>query len=64
MCEAYNYSKKILKLFNEVEETYKGFVEELSNLDKQQSDILHFIEEGNFNAYQGFLYSKKIQEIS
>ena len=59
MCEAVIYSTKIQELFIEAEEKSQCFAKKLSNLDLQEQDVLHFIEQGNFNAYQGFMYSKK-----
>jgi hypothetical protein len=44
-------------------ESTKELVEELSRVDKMQSDVLHIIEFLNFNASEGFKFSKMLQVI-
>lgn len=52
-------TEKLNILENLPSQTYSN----LSTLDKEQSDVLHMIEFGNFNACEGYKLAKRLQEI-
>ena len=63
MCLAEKYSNQFIDLCQEVTDEFNRVEKELSKMDLAEQDILHFIENENFNASQGFMYAKKLQEI-
>lgn len=63
MCLADNYSKQLISLYEEIIEQHNNVVKELKDIELIHNDIEHIIENENFNASQGFMYAKKLQEI-
>lgn len=63
MCKAQILSKTILNAYQESQNYIDGLYQRLSELDKTQQDLLHFIENDNFNACEGYFYAKQIQEV-
>lgn len=63
MCKAQVLSKTILNAYQESQNYIDGLYQRLSELDKTQQDLLHFIENDNFNACEGYFYAKQIQEV-
>ena len=57
------YYEKIIKLAHEIESKQRMLNEILSNLDKQQEDILHTIECGKYNAVQGATMLKMLKKV-
>ncbi|MEW9093719.1 MAG: hypothetical protein AB2417_01445 [Clostridiaceae bacterium] len=63
MCRPVEIIEQIIKSCDELEDLFKESTAKLSLLDRMQQDVLHAIEGNNFNAYHGYLYAKKLQEI-
>lgn len=63
MCKAKEYSEKFLELYKQVEKDFKELSKELSKYDLMEEDILHLIENNNFNVVNGYYYAKRLQEI-
>jgi hypothetical protein len=63
MCHAKILGEKLLELTNEIKQKLIDCNNQLSNIDVQISDVLHYIENENFNACQGFIYAKKLKEL-
>ena len=57
------YYEKIIKLAHEIESKQKVLNSILSELDKQQEDILHAIECGKYDAVQGATMLKMLKKI-
>lgn len=58
-----SYADKMLALFNEMEYKCQALIKQLSEVDMKVSDVLHYIEDGNFNACQGYIYCKQIEVL-
>lgn len=62
MCKAKDYSEQLLTIFNNINEDFKTLSNELSQADLSQQDILHMIENENFNASRGYELAKMIHD--
>lgn len=63
MCKAKEYSEKFLELYKQVEKDFKELSEEQKKYDLMEEDVLHMIENSNFNVVNGYYYAKRLQEI-
>lgn len=63
MCQAKKLGEQVMQLTNNINKILLEYNRQLSNLDIQISDILHFIENENFNASQGYGYAKKLKQL-
>lgn len=63
MCVAKGYAKQIESTYKDASKEYKQLRKQLSKFDIIQQDILHEIETGNFNAAQGYMMAKSLQNI-
>lgn len=64
MCNVNEILNDLIKIIDKVNEEYENSKNELAKLDKMRSDILHLIEnKDNFNAAEGYKYSKALQFI-
>lgn len=63
MCMALDYLNKIDNIFTEIQTKKEALTSELSKVDLELEDFLHYVEFENFNACQGYKYAKKIQEL-
>jgi len=63
MCKAKNYSEQLLEIFNNIKQDYNDLNNELSQADLKQQDILHKIENTNFNACDGYKLAKMIHDV-
>lgn len=63
MCQAKKLGEQIIELTNEIHNILVEYNKQLSNIDTQISDVLHFIENENFNAAQGYGYAKKLKQL-
>lgn len=57
------YIESINNIIQEIEHKKEDMKEELSNFDKQVSDIHHYIEFGKFNAYEGWKAFSMLQAV-
>lgn len=62
MCKARNYSEQLLKIYNNINNDFISLNNELRQADLLEQDLLHTIEAGNFNAFQGYKLSKMIHD--
>lgn len=60
---AVDYLNKIDGIFTEIKTKKETLTKELSKVDLELEDFLHFVERDNFNACQGYKYAKRIQEL-
>ena len=51
------------RFYSSVTHDYEDARNRLSNIDKLESDILHYVELGNYNAAQGSQLIKKLKEV-
>jgi len=58
-----DYASEIKKLIFESENKYKKLKEELSKLDLESTDILHYLEFHKINAYDGWVFANKLKDI-
>ena len=63
MNAATDYLNRITEVVNQADNEYKALAKQLSRLDLETQDVLHFIENENFNASQGFNLAKQLKEI-
>jgi len=63
MCLAKDYTDQLLSIYNSIESDFDILSKKLSNIDIEAQKILHQLENINFNAYQGYLFCKQLQEI-
>ena len=50
-------------VLNKIDKAFQDIKSEKSRLDLLREDILHFLEDDNFNASQGYQYAKALQKI-
>jgi len=62
MCKAKEYSEKLLDIYNSINSDFSHYSEELSQADLYEQDILHIIENGGFNASEGYKLAKMIYD--
>ena len=55
--------KELLELFGGTDERFSELTNKLSNVDKEITDVQHYIEFGQFNCYQGWLCFKMLQNL-
>jgi hypothetical protein len=58
-----DYTLEIKKLIFESEEKYRKLKDELSKLDLESTDILHYLEFHKINAYDGWFFANKLKDI-
>lgn len=63
MCKAIEYSNKVLKVYDEISKDFSILCDEQSKTDLMIQDILHTIENTNFNASEGYKYAKQLKDI-
>lgn len=63
MCIAKEIVNNLIQLLDQVETEYKNLTEQHSKCDKIEQDILHKVENSNFNACEGFYLAKNLQEV-
>lgn len=62
MCKAKHYSEDLLTIYNNVISEFNKLVNELSQADLYEQDVLHMIENRNFNASEGYKLSKMLHD--
>jgi len=62
MCKASEILKNLISSYQEVNAEYNSLSKELSRCDLIEQDLLHLIENSNFNAAEGYFYAKKIKD--
>lgn len=63
MCEAKKLAQQITNLIEQTNQLYNEYNKKMSNITLKIEDVLHYIENDNFNACQGYVYAKKLQEL-
>lgn len=62
MCRAKHYTEQLLSIFDNIKHDIEQNNLQIQELDNLQQDLLHIIENDKFNAYEGYMLAKKIQE--
>jgi len=63
MCKAKELSNNLLFLLDQIEKECKNYTKNYSQHDLMIEDILHKIEFDKFNAYEGYMLCKQLQNI-
>jgi len=61
MCRAKRYTEQLLKIYDEINNDVEYFKHQIDELQLLEQDLLHIIENGNFNVVEGYKLSKKIK---
>jgi len=62
MCKAKDYSQQLLDIYNNISSDVHRLKEEVSTANLFNIDMLHVIENTNFNACEGYMLAKQIKE--
>ena len=62
MCKAKNYSEQLLGIYSDIKHDFETLTNELSQADLYEQDVLHMIENGKFNASDGYKFAKMIYD--
>lgn len=62
MCKAKKYTEELLNIYQHIEDDLNTYNQEKSELEGLELDILHIIENDNFNAAQGYQLAKMIKD--
>jgi hypothetical protein len=62
MCKAKQYSEQLLNIYKSIEEDINTYDIELRKTEGYLQDIMHIIENENFNASEGYKLSKMIKD--
>lgn len=63
MCLASKYLNQLENVAKGIEDDYKTLSMKQSEYDSRISEIYHKIEVSNFNACEGYYYSKQLQDL-
>lgn len=63
MCKAKEIAEKLLNYLTEMELEYNNTCKAAIRADKEVQDLLHDMELTNFNACEGYIMAKKMQEV-
>ncbi len=58
MCKAKEYSEYLLQTFNKIETDFNELSKELKQVSMYEQDLLHILENGGFNASEGYKLAK------
>jgi len=62
MCKAKIYSEQLLEIYSDIKHDFETLTNELSQVDLYEQDVLHMIENGKFNASDGYKFAKMIYD--
>jgi uncharacterized protein YukE len=62
MCVTTKHIDKLQKFIDDMISDKEALRNKLSEIDRSISELYHQIESSSFNAYQGYLFSKELQE--
>ena len=62
MCRAKRYTEQLLKIYDNINQDVEYFKHQIDELQLLEQDLLHIIENGNFNVVEGYKLSKKIKD--
>ena len=62
MCKAKIYSEQLLEIYSDIKYDFETLTNELSQVDLYEQDVLHMIENGKFNASDGYKFAKMIYD--
>jgi len=62
LCKAKNYSEQLLGIYSDIKHDFETLTNELSQSDLYEQDVLHMIENGKFNASDGYKFAKMIYD--
>jgi hypothetical protein len=62
MCKAKHYTQQLLDIYNNINVEFQNLYNELTEANLRELDLLHIIENTNFNASEGYMYAKMIRD--
>ena len=62
MCKAKHYTEQLLEIYNNIENELNTYNNKVNELEGLEMDVLHIIENENFNAVQGYKLAKMIKD--
>lgn len=62
MCKAKHYTEQLLEIYNNIESDLNKYNKRRNELEGLELDILHIIENENFNAAEGYKLAKMIKD--
>lgn len=62
MCLAKEYTEQLLDIHNKINAEIRRLCAEVNQADQYDLDMLHMIENTNFNASEGYLLAKQIKD--
>lgn len=62
MCQAKQYAEQLLNIYEDIKLTLENISLEQSRLERTEQDLLHIIENSQFNASEGYKLAKLIKD--
>jgi len=62
MCKATNYTNQLLEIYNNINADVRRLKDEVNTANQFNLDMLHTIENTNFNACEGYMLAKQIKD--
>jgi AAA+ ATPase superfamily predicted ATPase len=62
MCKAKHYAEQLLDIYNSIENDLDTYNKERTDLEGLELDVLHILENENFNVVQGYKLAKMIKD--
>ena len=63
MCRAKDYIENFIDSVEQSQKDYDEMKQDLDKVERQITDVEHFIENDNFNIIQGYYYSKALKKL-
>lgn len=63
MCKAIEYTRQLLDIYDSIVTEYESLKQQHSEIEALQQDLLHEIENTNFNACEGYMLAKRIKDV-
>lgn len=63
MCKAKELSETLVYVLKEVIQSHDKVFQRIGSVEKEITDVEHFIENENFNIVQGYYYAKTLQKL-
>ena len=62
MCKAKHYTEQLINIYDNINKDIEHCNAEISRLSLLEQDLLHIIENSNFNVAQGYKLAKRIKD--
>lgn len=63
MCKGIDYCQQLTDILANIINDHNILNKQFSKINMEQQDLLHYIENDNLSASQGYIYSKALQEV-